>query len=64
MRPLILLAGATHRRLLQRPVHGEDRPAAAIHPRRMHHHLPLCKRTYIAPGFPWPFLSWLSTGSR
>ena len=32
-------AGATHRGLLQRPVHRQDRPAEALHPRRMPHHL-------------------------
>jgi hypothetical protein len=42
---LASLAGATHRGLLQRPVHLEDGPEEALHPRRMHHHLPLCKPT-------------------
>ncbi|KAG2659322.1 hypothetical protein PVAP13_1KG345800 [Panicum virgatum] len=42
LRPYRRICGATHRRLLQRPVHGEARPPAALHPRRMRHHLPLC----------------------
>jgi hypothetical protein len=42
---LISLAGATHRGLLQRPVHVEDGPEEALHPRWMHHHLPLCKQS-------------------
>jgi hypothetical protein len=33
--------GSTHRGVLQRPVHGEDGPEAAVHPRRMPHHLPI-----------------------